>query len=116
MKDNFYEELQLEMESLNKKINKLEAENSKLKKVIVDNELEDEIEEVNCTSVEELICVNGIRHIAQLVEAQDYTDKDIKNFDILFRTLRSIRGIDTTKKVKADITNVKDLLKIVEGK
>jgi hypothetical protein len=112
--ENFQELAKLEVDALNKKITELESENSKLKKVIVDNDLEDEIDEINVTSIEEQICVNGIRHINQLVESQDYDDKDIKNFDTLYRTLRSIRGYDTKKIPKIKAGDVKGLLKIVD--
>ena len=46
--ENFQEVIQQEMEELKKKLTLLEAENAKLKEVIVDNELEDEIEDIEC--------------------------------------------------------------------
>jgi len=110
--ENFQEIIQQELEDLKKKLTMLEAENAKLKKVVIDNELEEEIEDIDCVSLEEQICINGIRHIASKVEAQDYDDKDIKNFDTLYRTIRSIRGHDSKKVPKAKVGNIKDLLKI----
>ena len=101
-----------ELVALQKRITELENQNSRMKAVLKVNDLEDELDDIDCNSVEENICVNGIRHIASLIEAQDYTDKDVKNFEILYKTLRSIRGVSgPTKKTKP--MNVADLLKIV---
>jgi len=101
-----------ELLALQKRIAELENQNDKLKYVIKENDLEDEIEDIDCTSLEEQICSGGIRHIASLVESQDYDDKDIKSFQILYNTLRAIRGAaPSTKKTK--VADVAELLKIV---
>lgn len=116
MEKDLYQDLELELKALKQKITDLQIENERMKKILVDNELQDEIEDVDCRSVEERLCVNGINHIAAKVEAQDYSDRDIKSFEVLFRTLQSIRGIEPSKK-KQKPADVKKLLKIVaEGK
>lgn len=102
-----------ELLALNKRISELEAENGRIKQVIKDNDLEEELEGIDCTSLEEKICIDGIRHIASLVEAQDYDQNDIKNFDTLYKTLRVIRGMSAPSKKKTKITDVSELLKIV---
>tara|TARA_R110000851_G_scaffold23718_7_gene69193 strand:- start:114 stop:470 length:357 start_codon:yes stop_codon:yes gene_type:complete len=101
--------------ALSKRVSELEAENSRIKQVIKDNDLEDELEGLDCTSLEEKICMDGIRHIASLVEAQDYDQNDIKNFDTLYRTLRSIRGKVSSATKKTKVTDIKTLLKIAES-
>jgi len=102
-----------ELLALNKRISDLEAENGRIKQVIKDNDLEDELDGLDCTSLEERICINGIRYIAQLVEAQDFDQNDIKNFDILYKTLRSIRGMSAPSSKKTKVADVSELLKIV---
>ena len=103
------------LESLKKQLSELEIQNEKLKEIIRDNDLEDELEDINVSSMEEKICYNGIRYIASLVEAQDFDDKDIRNFDTLFKVLRTIQGKSqpSTKKMKK--TDITDALKIVKG-
>jgi len=101
-----------ELDALQKKISELENENARMKEILKVNDLEDELEGIDCTSIEEKICVDGIRHISSKIEAQDYDDKDVKNFDTLYKTLRVIRGTSMpTKKTKP--MDIKDLLKIV---
>ena len=102
-----------ELKSQLEKINKLESENARLKEVIKDNGLEDELE-LDCTSVEESICLNGINHIATLVESGDFSKDDVSNFNILYNVLRSIKGKvpSGNKKPKGE---VKDLLALVTG-
>ncbi len=104
---------ELEIRNLQKQLNEAKVENSRLKEVIRDNELEDEVG-FDCTSIEEGICVNGINHIALLVEAQDYDKKDVESFEKLYNILRSIRGKAPVgkKKVKGDVA---ELMGIVKG-
>lgn len=117
MEKDLYKDLALELEAKQKQLNEKDATIARLKQVIEENDLEDEIEGIDCTSVEEQICVNGIQHIAQLVEAQEFDDKDIKNFDVLLKNLRMIRGLSSgdNKAKKSKPADVKDLLKIVKG-
>lgn len=111
---DFEHDAGLELKNMREKIQKLEAENNRLKEVVKDNDLEDEIEGIDCTSIEELICLNGINHIAALVEGGDFHKDDITNFNTLFNILRSIKGKSMTSKKKPK-GEVGDLLKIVEG-
>ena len=104
----------LELRALQDRIDKIESENSKLKEIIIDNDLEEELEGIDCTSIEEQICLNGIKHIAELVKNNSYDDKDIKNFDVLLKALRMIRG-QAVPKSKEKKTDIKEALKIVEG-
>jgi len=105
-----------ELLALNKRISELEAENGRIKQVIKDNDLEDELEGIDCTSLEEKICIDGIRHIASLVEDQDYDQNNIKNFDTLYRTLQTIRGKTPAPTKKGKGASVAELLKIAGGK
>ena len=115
---DLYKDLQLELDSHLDKINKLEAENNRLKQIIKDNELEEELDaDMSLVSVEEQICIDGIKHIAELVKTHQYDDKDVRNFDTLFKVLRTIRGQsvpDNKGKSKKSI-DTKELLKIVKG-
>ena len=108
-----FNEFEEELKALKERISAVEAENGKLKDVIIENDLQDELEGINFTSVEEQICIDGIRHIAMLVRDQDYSDRDIKNYDILLKNLRQMRGkIDSmVKPTKKESTA--ELLKIV---
>lgn len=119
MSDNgdgkIYTDAKLEIDNLNKKISELQVENSRLKEVIIDNELEDELD-IDCTALEEKICINGIHHIAQLVEAQDYDKNDISNFQIMFNILRTVRGKTPSGNKKVKTTDIGKLLKIAESK
>ena len=112
MDDDLLKDFAIEQENLAKKLADAENLIERLKEVIVDNELEDELEDIDVTSLEEKICMDGIRHIAELVQSQQYDDKDVKNFDVLYRTLRSIRGKTPSGNSKKK-TSKADLLKIV---
>ena len=101
-----------ELLALNKRISDLESENGRLKQIVKDNDLEDEIEDIDCTSLEEQICVKGIRYIADLVESQDFDKNDISSFQILFNTLRTIRGQKTNSTKKGKSVGLSELLQI----
>ena len=114
--DSMDDILGTELQALQDRVSELESENSSLKKIIVDNDLEDEIEDIDCTSVEEQICVNGIMHIASLIKDQSYDKDDVKNFDTLYKALRVIRGQTVPKDTNKKKLNIQDALKIVQGK
>lgn len=103
-----------ELSALKEKLAQLESENSKLIKIIKDNDLEDELDDMEVASVEEMVCLNGIKHIAERVKFDDFDDKDIKSFDTLLKALRMIRGQSVPKESKKKF-NIQDALKIVEG-
>ncbi len=106
-------DFEIELKALKDRVSEVEAENSKLKEVIIDNDLEEQVEGIDCTSLEEQICVNGIRYIATLVRDQEFDDKDIKSFETLLKCLRTIRGKgDKLVKTKKQETTA-ELLKIV---
>ncbi len=111
---DFAQDAELELKNMREKIQKLEAENNRLKEVIKDNDLQAEIEDIDCTSLEELICLNGINHIATLVESGDFHKDDITNFNTLFNILRSIKGKSMTSKKKPK-GEIGDLLKMIKG-
>jgi len=109
-----YKDEDNEFKSFQEKINKLEIENERMKEVLLENGLEDEVPDVDCISVEEKICVNGIKHISQRVELDDFDDKDVKNFEVLHRTLGQIRGRKGSSKSKKKMTTG-ELISIVKG-
>lgn len=108
-----FNEFEAELKALKERISAVEAENGKLKDVIIENDLQDELEGINFTSVEEQICIDGIRHIATLVRDQDYSDRDIKNYDILLKNLRQIRGKTDSMVKPTKKESTAELLKIV---
>ena len=109
-------ELEIELLALRKEINKLREENDRLKIIIVENELEADLDKFKVISPEEQICIDGIKHLAEVFKNGTFDKNDAANFDILHKNLRMIRGQsigDKTKKSKP--ADVKELLKIVEG-
>ena len=117
MKKDLYKELELELQAHKEKITELESKVSVLKQIIVENDLEEDIpSDIDTVSLEERICIDGINHIADLVNTHQYDDKDIKNFDTLFRIFRTIRGkavLSEGKNKKTNPQEIKNLLKIV---
>lgn len=114
-----YTDAEFEIKTLQKKILELESENQKMKQVIVDNELEDEIEGLDSISEEEYICVKGIGHLKKLFDSGNFTKDDVQQLDLLIKNLRLIRNQDTgkkksSKKVKTD--NIAELFEIVKEK
>jgi len=109
-------ELEMELKALRSEIDKLKAEVSKYKKVIVEHGIEDEVDDfVAIVSPEEKICLDGIGHLAELFKNGTYDSNDTKNFDLLHKNLRLIRGhVDTAKK-KAGKFDKDAALAIVEG-
>lgn len=107
-------ETELELKALRKEIEKLREENQKYKKVILDNELGDEVNLVKELSPEEQICMDGIKHLVEIFKQGIFEKNDVSNFDLLHKNLRLIQGKDTDVKKKKKF-NVNDALKIVEG-
>ena len=93
-------ESELELQILRKEIEKLKKENHNLLTVIHENDLDDELGKVKPLSSEEQICIKGIDMILELIESGTYTSNDVKDFDILNKNLRMIRGHDTDSKKK----------------
>lgn len=112
-------EAAFEIKSLRKKIQELESENQKLKQILIDNDLMDEVKEVSTTlSDEEFICINEIRKIKELSENGFLEEEDVRKMDILYKNLRAIRGQAPAEKENKKLkkADVKELFKIVEGK
>ena len=109
-----YTDLDQELLISKKKINELESENQKLKEIIVENGLEDEIDGIESMSESELICVKGISQILDLVEKGVHQDSDIKNFDILYKNLRLIRGKSESKDKKTKPAKEEDVVKLLK--
>ena len=108
-----FNEFEEELKALKERISAVEAENGKLKDVIIENDLQDELEGINFTSVEEQICIDGIRYISTLVRDQNFDEKDIKTFDILLKNLRQIRGKTDSMVKPTKKESTAELLKIV---
>lgn len=116
MDDLILMELELELKVLRKQIAKLEKENKELKSIVVENDLDDELGIERVITPEEEICILGIEQILEAVKNKIADKNDISNYDILHKNLRMIRGFSTESKKKTKKADVKDLLKIVEGR
>ena len=116
--DNDYiiEDLEFEIKKLRDTIMNKDAEISKLKQVLKDNDLESELEEGSFISDEERICIRGIYHLAKLFEDGTFNKDDANIYDILHKNLRLIRGqASDNKKKKAPPKSAAELLSIVNG-
>lgn len=105
-----------ELDILREEIKRLKEENLKLKKIVSENELDEEIDKELIMSDEESICVNEIKKLKKLSDLGGLSHEDVKTLDILHKNLRMIRGqsVDAPKKSKKK-ASVQDLFKIVEG-
>lgn len=107
-------ELELEVKALRDRLKKLEDENYSLKRVVSENDLD---EEVVVLSDEEQICVNEIRKLKQLSDAGQFGKNEALVLDILYKNLRIIRGMSEDRSGKKNKkADVKELFKIIEGK
>lgn len=107
-------ELEIELKAYKKEVEQLRADVERYKKVIIDNDLADEIENEKLVSMEEQICLNGIAHLAKVFENGSFDRNDTTMFDTLFKVISQIRGHSTGDKKKKKV-DVKEALKIVEG-
>lgn len=115
MEDLINAEIQMALKALRKEVSELKEENKKLKDIIIENDLGDEIGIERIISPEEEICLLGIEQILEAVKNKIADKNDIQNYDILHRNLRMIRGhVDKSNKREKKATKA-DLLKIVEG-
>jgi len=108
-------DLELELKALQEEIVKLKSENATLKEVIVENGLEAEIPDIDLVSVEEKACIDGIGHLAKLLESGNFTKDDVKAFSDLHNTLSKVRGKSPAGKSKVKSAEVKTLLKAISG-
>lgn len=112
-----YKDLEYELSILKDKILKLESENQRMRQVILENDLEEEIEGLDSISEEEYICVKGINHLKKLFENGTFTKDDTQQLDILIKNVRMIRGQSSkksnAKKIKTE--DVAELFSIVKG-
>lgn len=104
-----------EIKALQKKVSEQKAEIEKLRQVIKDNDLEDEIDEVSEISDAEFICIKGLEHLKKLYESGTFEKNDTQQVETLVKTLRMIRGQSSdnskkTGKIKTD--NVQELFKL----
>ena len=108
-------EMQMELKALRDKIEALEAENDAMKKVIIENDLLEEVEASKYVSPEEKICLDGIKYLAERFANGTFDRNDTNNYDILHKNLRMIRGHDMSVKKKTGKFDPKEALRIVEG-
>ena len=112
-----YTDAEFEIKLLNKKLLEVESENAKMKQVIIDNDLEDELDDLETMSTEEYICVKGIDHLKNLYETGTFDKSDTQQLEILVKVLHQIRGKtpSTGKSTKIKTDNVAELFKLAKG-
>jgi hypothetical protein len=96
-------------------IEELKQEKQQLLKVLRENDLLEELQNVKVVTPEEEICLKGIALILEKVRLKDFDRHDIANYDILHKNLRMIRNMPNETGKKQKPTDIKELLKIVEG-
>ena len=108
---------ELELKALKEELDESRAIVDKLKQIIIENELVEELEDANIdiVSVEEKMCREGMNHLATLYTNGSFEYKDTQNFKILFEILQGIRGKQPVKAKKAKKTNIAELMSIVKG-
>lgn len=103
---------EFEIKVLKDEIDDLRKEIESYKKTLASYDI-DEIEEM--TDVE-YICIEEIKKLKRLSDTRGLDDVEVKNLDLLHKNLRMIRNQPVEKKtLKAKVSSVEDLLKIVEG-
>jgi hypothetical protein len=108
-------ELEMELKALRSEIDKLKKENKELMKVLLENDLGEEIGVEKVMSPEEEICVDGIRFLAERFKNGTFDTNDTKIFDLLHKNLKMARNeISETKSKRSKPAKIGDLLKIVE--
>jgi hypothetical protein len=111
----------LKLKALSKQIADLESQNAKLMEVLKKNDLLDELEEMDVPlSDEEFICINELKKLRACSEVRELSMEETKIFDVLYKTLRTIRtGIvdssDAGKRKKKKSINTAELFKLVQG-
>ena len=106
-----------EIKALQKKISEQKAEIEKLRQVIKENDLEDEIEDASEVSDAEFICIKGLEHLKKLYEIGTFTKDETQQVKTLVETLKSIRGetSNSKKKPKIKTDNIEELFKMVKN-
>lgn len=101
------------IEKLQKEKEALEKLNFQYEYIIRKNGLEAELNKE--FSDEEFICVKGIQSIKSLVNNDLATKDHINMFDVLYRNLNTIRGINLGNKKKEKPKSREELLKVIKG-
>ena len=116
MKEDYPELIEIDNESLKRKLIELEAKVAHYENILEENDLLDTPKTV---SKEEYICLKEIEKLKQVSDKGAFTLEDTKVFDLLVKNLLAIRGKapveKESKKGKRGPMPVADLLKIVEG-
>lgn len=107
-------ELQMELKALRAEVDKLKKQNKEYEKLLLENDLGDEIGLERVVSPEEEICLLGIEQILDLVKNGAADKNDIQNYDILHKNLRLIRNQSTDAPKYKKATKA-ELLSIVNG-
>lgn len=109
-------EASFEIKALQKKVSEQKAEIEKLRQVIKENDLDDEIENIAEISDAEFICIKGLEHLKKLYDNGTFEKGDTQQVEVLVKTLRIIRGqsSDSSKKSgKVKTNNISELFKMV---
>lgn len=115
--DNFPEVADLEVLELRKKVKELEQKLSQYERQLKEAGL---LERTSKVSDEEQICIDQIAQLRELSDKKvPFQTEDVKNLEVLVKTLQMARGkapVEEKKaKKKEDKPDIGKLLKIIEG-
>lgn len=112
-----FELLEMEMiiKALREDVLKLSKEIKDYKKVLEEYDLLEQVGIERNIGESEQICIDGISHLAKLFESGNFDNNDVKNFDLLQKNLRMIKGNYTEDKKSKTKFDPKEALRIVEG-
>lgn len=102
----------IQLEAFEKKIEELKKENFKLKKLLEQYGI---VEDISSLSDVEYICVQQIKFLKDRSDKMDLTVDEVKNLDTLHKNLRQVRDGLQRKELKNNSEDIAELLSIVDG-
>lgn len=112
-KDSFSKmEKEFQLEAFEKKIQELEKENFKLKKILEQYGI---VDDTSGFSDIEFICIQQIKFLKERADKCDLTPDEVKNLDTLHKNLRQVKEKLERKELKTDSEDIGELLSIVDG-
>lgn len=104
-----------ELTMLSLKVNELQRENDRLKKIIAEYEKEESARS-KIKTTEEIICIKALEDLREAQQSEPLTDKDAKAFGIFVEKLYQIRGktLDHGNKKTFSGMDVDELLNVID--
>lgn len=105
-------EKDLQLKLFTEKIEALEKENFKLKKILEQYGI---AEDKSSFSDIEYICVKQIEMLKTLADKTELSTDEVKNLDTLHKNLRQVRDTLERKELETKTEDIAELLSIVDG-